>query len=90
MKAAEAPAEKLAVAQAHADKSVSALYVLLAAYLAFGAMTWFVYLRRSFATDRSPSLASRPVPVPGGDAVRVSFRVRRGTIKTATFGAKLG
>ena len=57
VKAAETPAEKLAVAQAHADRSVSALYVLLAAYLVFGAMTWFVYLRRSFATDRIPSLA---------------------------------
>ena len=57
VKAAETPAEKLAVAQAHADWSVSALYVFLAAYLVFGAMTWFVYLRRSFATDRIPSLA---------------------------------
>jgi MFS transporter, NNP family, nitrate/nitrite transporter len=56
VKAAETPAEKLAVAQAHADWSVSALWVFLGAYVVFGGMTWFFYLRRSFA-ERVPSLA---------------------------------
>ncbi len=55
--AAETPAEKLAIAQAHADWSISALWVFLGAYVVFAAMTWFFYLRRSFATKRVPSLA---------------------------------
>jgi MFS transporter, NNP family, nitrate/nitrite transporter len=55
--AAETPAEKLAVAQAHADWSIPALWVFLAAYALFAAMTWFFYLRRSVAVDRIPSLA---------------------------------
>jgi NNP family nitrate/nitrite transporter-like MFS transporter len=55
--AAETPAEKLAIAQAHADWSISALWVFLGAYVVFAAMTWFFYLRRSFATERVPSLA---------------------------------
>jgi NNP family nitrate/nitrite transporter-like MFS transporter len=57
VKAAETPAEKLAVAQAHADWSVSALWVFLAAYAVFAGMTWFFYLRRSFAVEKVPSLA---------------------------------
>jgi MFS transporter, NNP family, nitrate/nitrite transporter len=55
--AAETPAEKLSIAQAHADWSISALSVFLAAYGLFAAMTWFFYLRRSFAAQRIPSLA---------------------------------
>jgi NNP family nitrate/nitrite transporter-like MFS transporter len=55
--AAETPAEKLAVAQAHADWSVSALWVFLGAYVVFAGMTWFFYLRKSVATERVPSLA---------------------------------
>ncbi len=61
VKAAETPAEKLAVAQAHADWSVSALVVFLGAYGVFAAMTWFFYLRRSFAVQKVPSLASASV-----------------------------
>jgi MFS transporter, NNP family, nitrate/nitrite transporter len=57
VKAADTKAEKLAIAQAHADWSVSALWVFVAAYALFAGMTWFFYLRRSFATDRVPSLA---------------------------------
>jgi NNP family nitrate/nitrite transporter-like MFS transporter len=57
VRAAETPAEKLAVAQAHADWSISALWVFLAAYVLFAGMTWFFYLRRSVAVDRIPSLA---------------------------------
>jgi MFS transporter, NNP family, nitrate/nitrite transporter len=57
IKAAETPQEKLAVAQANADWSVPALWVFLGAYAVFAGMTWFFYLRRSFATTRVPSLA---------------------------------
>jgi MFS transporter, NNP family, nitrate/nitrite transporter len=57
VKAAETPADKLAIAQAHADWSTSALWVFLAAYAVFAGMTWFFYLRRSMAVQRIPSLA---------------------------------
>jgi NNP family nitrate/nitrite transporter-like MFS transporter len=49
------------VAQSMADWSIPALYVFLFAYLVFAGMTWFFYLRRSFATDRVPSLAHASV-----------------------------
>jgi NNP family nitrate/nitrite transporter-like MFS transporter len=55
--AAETLAEKQAVAAANDDWSTSALYVFLAAYVVFAFMTWFYYLRRSFAVARVPSLA---------------------------------
>jgi NNP family nitrate/nitrite transporter-like MFS transporter len=55
--AAGSPAEKLAVAQSHADWSIPALWAFLGAYVVFAAMTWFFYLRRSVAVDRVPSLA---------------------------------
>jgi NNP family nitrate/nitrite transporter-like MFS transporter len=61
VKAAQAPAEKLAVAQSMADWSISALWVFLFAYLVFAAMTWFFYLRTSFATDKVASLAGAAV-----------------------------
>jgi NNP family nitrate/nitrite transporter-like MFS transporter len=61
VKAAETPAEKLAVAQAQADWSIPALWVFLGAYVVFAGMTWFFYLRKSFATDRVPSLAHASV-----------------------------
>jgi NNP family nitrate/nitrite transporter-like MFS transporter len=61
VKAAATPAEKLAVAQAQADWSVSALWVFLGAYGVFAAVTWFWYLRRSFAARRVPSLAHAAV-----------------------------
>ena len=57
VKAAETPSEKLAIAQAHADWSVPALWVFLGAYVVFAGMTWFFYLRKSVATGRVPSLA---------------------------------
>jgi len=57
VKAAESPAEKLAVAQAHADWSISALWVFMGAYAVFAAMTWFFYLRKSLAVEKVPSLA---------------------------------
>jgi len=61
VRAAATPAERVAIAQAHADWSISALWVFLAAYVLFAGMTWFCYLRRSVATARIPSLASASV-----------------------------
>ena len=61
VKAAETPAEKVAVAAAHADWSVPALWVFLVSYVAFAGVTWFVYLRKSFVTQRVPSLAHESV-----------------------------
>lgn len=61
VKAAGTPAEKLAVAQSQADWSIPALSVFLIAYVVFAAMTWFFYLRTSFATDKVPSLAHASV-----------------------------
>jgi NNP family nitrate/nitrite transporter-like MFS transporter len=61
VKAAPTPPEKLAVAQSMADWSIPALYVFLGAYLVFATMTWFFYLRTSFATDKIPSLARAAV-----------------------------
>ncbi len=57
VKAAETKAEKLADAQAHADWSISALWVFLAAYVVFAGMTWFFYLRKSVAVEKIPSFA---------------------------------
>ena len=48
-------------ATAQADWSVPALWAFLGAYVVFAGMTWFVYLRRSFATKRIPSLAHAAV-----------------------------
>jgi MFS transporter, NNP family, nitrate/nitrite transporter len=61
VKAADSPAEKLAIAQDHADWSTSALWVFMAAYVVFAGMTWFFYLRRSFAVEKVPSLARAAV-----------------------------
>ncbi|MCW3040315.1 MAG: Nitrate/nitrite transporter [Solirubrobacterales bacterium] len=47
VKAAKTPAEKVAVASARSDWSVSALYVFLVAYAVLALITWTVYLRRS-------------------------------------------
>jgi NNP family nitrate/nitrite transporter-like MFS transporter len=57
VKAAETPADKVAVAAAHADWSVPALWVFLGSYVVFAGVTWFFYLRTSFATDKIPSIA---------------------------------
>jgi NNP family nitrate/nitrite transporter-like MFS transporter len=57
MKAAQTPAEKAAIAHAHADWAIPALWVFVAAYVVFAGMTWFFYLRRSLAVERVPSLA---------------------------------
>jgi MFS transporter, NNP family, nitrate/nitrite transporter len=55
--AADTVQEKLAIAQANDDWSTSALWAFLAAYVVFAGLTWFCYLRRSFAVARVPSLA---------------------------------
>ncbi|MEA2974233.1 MAG: transporter, family, nitrate/nitrite transporter [Actinomycetota bacterium] len=47
VKAAKTPAEKVAVAAAHADWSVPALWVFLVSYLVFAAVTWAFYLRKN-------------------------------------------
>ena len=61
VKAAATPAEKLAVAQANADWSIPALWVFLGAYVIFGAMTWFFYMRKSKADSRIPSMANASI-----------------------------
>ena len=45
VKGAKTPAAKVAVAAAHADWSVPALWVFLVSYLVLGMVTWFVFLR---------------------------------------------
>jgi len=57
VKAAATPAEKVAVAAANTDWSIPALWVFFGSYVVFAGVTWFFYLRTSFATDRVPSLA---------------------------------
>jgi NNP family nitrate/nitrite transporter-like MFS transporter len=57
IKAAETPAAKLQIASAHADWAMPALAAFLIAYVVFGAMTWFFYLRRAIGVERIPSLA---------------------------------
>jgi NNP family nitrate/nitrite transporter-like MFS transporter len=57
MKAAKTPAEKAAIAHAHLDWSVSALWVFIAGYVVLAGMTWFFYMRKSFAVKKVPSLA---------------------------------
>jgi NNP family nitrate/nitrite transporter-like MFS transporter len=48
---------KAQIAASHQDWSIPALWVFFGAYFLFGAMTWFFYMRKSFATDKVPSLA---------------------------------
>ena len=61
VKAAETPAQKVAVAAAHSDWSVPALWVFLVSYVVFAGVTWFAYLRKSVAVERIPSLASASI-----------------------------
>ncbi len=57
VKAAKTPADKVAVAAAHADWSVPALWVFLCSYVVFAGVTWAVYVRPSLAKERSQALA---------------------------------
>jgi NNP family nitrate/nitrite transporter-like MFS transporter len=63
VKAAETPAEKVAVAAAHADWSIPALGVFLGSYVVFAGVTWLVYLRAgaSFAKHKTLSVAGATV-----------------------------
>ncbi|UUY03164.1 NarK/NasA family nitrate transporter [Svornostia abyssi] len=56
LKAAETPAEKVAIASANTDWAVPALWVFVGAYVVFALITWAVYLR-SPATATSRTLA---------------------------------
>ena len=56
-----APAAKVSVAAANSTWSVPALWVFLGSYVVFGGVTWFVYLRGSYARGTSPSLVDIPV-----------------------------
>ena len=53
VKAAKTPAEKVAVAAAHADWSVPALWVFLCSYLVFALVTWAFYLRKNAAFSQA-------------------------------------
>ncbi|MFA9270251.1 MAG: MFS transporter [Baekduiaceae bacterium] len=56
LKAAETPAEKVAIASANTDWAVPALWVFVGAYVVFALITWAVYLR-SPATATARTLA---------------------------------
>ncbi len=61
VKAAPTAAQKVAVAAAHADWSVPALWVFLVSYVVFAATTWFFYLRKAVAGATVSGLASAGV-----------------------------
>src|SRR5207249_2418545 len=50
VKAAKTPAAKVAIAAAHSNWSVPALWVFLASYVVFAAVTWAVYIRGGAST----------------------------------------
>ena len=58
MKQADTVTEKLRIAEANADWAIPALAVFCVGYVVFAAMTWFFYMRRSFAIGRVPSIAA--------------------------------
>jgi MFS transporter, NNP family, nitrate/nitrite transporter len=53
--------KKAAIAHAHQNWSVPALWAFLAAYLVLAGMTWFFYMRRRVAIKAVPSLAHASV-----------------------------
>jgi NNP family nitrate/nitrite transporter-like MFS transporter len=57
VKAAETPADKVAVAAEHSDWSVPALWIFLVSYIVCAAVTWLVYLRTSASFSRQRALA---------------------------------
>jgi NNP family nitrate/nitrite transporter-like MFS transporter len=61
VKAAKTPAEKVAIAAAHADWSVPALWVFLGSYVVFAGVTWACYLRTAPTGSRVPSLAEATI-----------------------------
>jgi NNP family nitrate/nitrite transporter-like MFS transporter len=56
--AATTPAAKAAIAKAHADWSVPALWVFLGSYVVFGVITWVAYLRSQLAHEMTMGLAA--------------------------------
>ncbi len=60
VKAAQTPAEKIAIASAHAAWSIPALRVFLVSYIVFATVTWVAYLRTntSFVEEMEPALAA--------------------------------
>jgi NNP family nitrate/nitrite transporter-like MFS transporter len=54
-------AKKHAIALAHSDWSVPALWVFLGAYVTLAGVTWFFYMRKSLAVHKVPSLAHAAV-----------------------------
>ncbi len=61
IKAAKTPAQKVAVAAAHSDWSVPALWVFLGSYLVFAAVTWAVYMRKSSPDESAKALSDASV-----------------------------
>jgi NNP family nitrate/nitrite transporter-like MFS transporter len=57
VKAAKTPAAKVAVAAAHADWAVPALWVFLVSYVVFAAITWAVYLKKGLSAGRDAGSA---------------------------------
>jgi NNP family nitrate/nitrite transporter-like MFS transporter len=53
---AATPAEKIAIASAHSDWAVPALWGFIASYVVFAMVTWAVYLRTAKAEAGSPQL----------------------------------
>jgi NNP family nitrate/nitrite transporter-like MFS transporter len=62
VKAAQTPAEKVAVAADNADWSVPALWVFLVAYVVCAGVTWGAYLRASSSYPRQRALALGTAP----------------------------
>jgi NNP family nitrate/nitrite transporter-like MFS transporter len=61
VKTAPTPAAKVAIAAAHPDWSVPALWVFLGSYVVFAVITWAVYLRTNTARARAFNLADAAV-----------------------------
>lgn len=57
VKAAKTPAAKVAVAAAHSNWSVPALWVFIGAYLVFAAVTWYAYVRKTVHPTTSTAVA---------------------------------
>ncbi|MEH3053499.1 MAG: NarK/NasA family nitrate transporter [Patulibacter minatonensis] len=66
MKAAKDPAEKAAIAAAHTDWSVPALWVFIGAYFVFAGLTWAFYIRTS--VEHREELRIPLAPAPGTPA----------------------
>jgi NNP family nitrate/nitrite transporter-like MFS transporter len=61
VKAAKTPAAKVAVAAAHSNWSVPALWVFLVSYVVFAGVTWAVYLRTNYAEEKTLTLGTASI-----------------------------